>query len=57
MEKTEQRWFGLLIAAALAFNVVTLSPLVPWQQWMIWSRPEPDQRVMIEIENYEMMRP
>jgi cytochrome c oxidase subunit 2 len=57
MEKEEQRWFGFLILIALVFNVVTLSPLVPWQKWLLWSRPLPDQRIHIEMEDYQIKLP
>lgn len=49
MERSERNWFLTLIAIAVAFNALTLSPLIPWQEWLLWSRPEPSQRVEIEI--------
>ncbi len=57
MERTERLWLGLLILVALAFNVITLSPLVPWQSWLLWSQPTPDQRVVVEMENYQIKLP
>ena len=48
MEREERIWFGVLIVVFLAFNALTLSPLVPWQQWLLWSHPTPDRRVSIE---------
>ncbi|MCL4534479.1 MAG: hypothetical protein M1370_04880 [Bacteroidetes bacterium] len=57
MAREERLWFGFLILAALAFNVVTLSPLIPWQQWVIWSQPVPDKRISIEMENYQIKLP
>lgn len=57
MEKTERIWFGVLILIALGFNVITLSPLVPWQSWMLWPPPTPDQRVAVEMENYQIKLP
>lgn len=57
MEKSEQRWFGFLIVVALAFNVITLSPLVPWQSWLLWSQPTPEQRFSIDMENYQIYLP
>ena len=57
MERNERLWLGLLILIALAFNVVTLSPLVPWQSWLLWSQPMPDQRVVVEMGNYQIKLP
>ena len=57
MERNERLWLGLLVLIALAFNVVTLSPLVPWQSWLVWSQPTPDQRVAVEMENYQFKLP
>jgi len=57
MDREERIWFGVLIVVALVFNVVTLSPLVPWQKWLLWSRPTPDERVSIAFENYEIRLP
>jgi len=41
----------------LAINVLTLSPLVPWQRWLVWSSPAPAQRVAVEFENYQIKLP
>ena len=57
MEKEERAWFGVLVVVFLAFNVITLSPLVPWQQWLLWSHPTPTQRIAVEFENYQIKLP
>lgn len=57
MEKKEKLWFGLLIVVALSFNALTLSPLVPWQQWLLHTRPTPSQQVAIEVEDYRFKLP
>jgi cytochrome c oxidase subunit 2 len=57
MEARERRWFYLLIGVFLVFNAVTLSPLVPWQKWLLWSRPTPAKSFAIEIENYQFKFP
>lgn len=57
MDKREKIWFGVLILVALAFNIVTLSPLVPWQRWLLWSQPVPEQRVSIEMGDYRIKLP
>lgn len=57
MERQERLWFGLLILVAVVFNAVTLSPVVPWQKWLLWSHPTPDKSFQIEIGNYEIKLP
>lgn len=57
MDVRERRWLYVLIAVFLVFNVLTLSPLVPWQKWLLWSDPTPDQRISIMMEDYEIKLP
>jgi cytochrome c oxidase subunit 2 len=57
MDTRERRWLYVLIAVFLAFNAITLSPLVPWQKWLLWSHPAPDQHISIEMEDYEIKLP
>lgn len=57
MDKEEKLWFLFLILVVLAINAVTLSPLVPWQRWLLWSRPVPEQRIPVEMGNYEIRLP
>jgi len=57
MEREERIWFGALILVFLAFNAITLSPLVPWQEWLLWSQPAPSQRIAIEFGNYQIKLP
>jgi cytochrome c oxidase subunit 2 len=57
MAKEERLWFGFLIVVVLLFNAVTLSPLIPWQKWLLWSQPAPDRRISIEMENYQIKLP
>lgn len=57
MDREERIWFGVLILVALVFNVATLSPLVPWQKWLLWSHPTPDKQISVEIGNYEIHLP
>lgn len=57
MDREERLWFGVLILVALVFNAVTLSPLVPWQKWLLWSHPSPDRQIPIEVENYTFHLP
>lgn len=57
MERPERNWFLTLIAIAVAFNALTLSPLVPWQRWLLWSRPQPVQRVEIEVSGNQFHLP
>jgi len=57
MEKKELKWFIALIVIALAFNIITLTPLIPWQSWLLWNRPEPDKSFSITFENNEIILP
>ena len=57
MERKERIWLAVLILVFLAFNSITLSPLVPWQKWLTWSPPTPDKHVAIEFENYNIHLP
>jgi hypothetical protein len=47
MDHRERNWLFVLIGMFLVFNILTLSPLVPWQKWLLWSKPTPDQTVRI----------
>lgn len=57
MDSRERNWLFFLIAVFLVFNIITLSPLIPWQKWLLWSNPEPSQRVSLEYEDYEIHMP
>ncbi len=57
MERQERFWLGVLVAVFLVFNVVTLSPLVPWQEWLLWSQQTPAQRFAIEVKDYTFKFP
>lgn len=57
MDKREKIWFGVLIGVAVVFNIITLSPLVPWQSWLLWSHPTPQQSVAIEMGDYQIKLP
>ncbi len=57
MDKDEKTWFGVLIVIFIVFNVVTLSPVVPWQKWLLWSDQMPDERITVEFRDYEIRLP
>lgn len=57
MDRTERLWLVTLIAIAVAFNALTLAPLVPWQRWLVLSRPYVDRRVEIEVADYSFRLP
>jgi len=57
MAREERIWFGILIMVFVLFNAITLSPIVPWQKWLVWSKPTPDKTISIEMEKYEMRLP
>lgn len=54
MDPKERNWLFVLIAVFLVFNIVTLSPLVPWQEWLLWSKATPDRTVRVEFGDYEI---
>lgn len=57
MDARERNWLFFLVGVFLVFNIVTLSPLVPWQEWLFWSSPEPAQRFFLEYKDYEIRLP
>lgn len=57
MDRRERNWLFVLIGVFVAFNVITLSPLVPWQKWQLWSKPVPDQVVVVEFGDNEIGLP
>jgi cytochrome c oxidase subunit 2 len=57
MDPRERNWLFVLIGVFLVFNVVTLSPIIPWQEWLLWSDPPPDQTVSVEFGEYEIRIP
>ena len=57
IERTEKRYFFALVIIALSVNLVTLSPLVPWQSWLYWSTPTPTRTFQISISNYKFTLP
>lgn len=57
IERTEKRYFFALVIIALTVNLVTLSPLVPWQSWLYWSTPTPSRTFQISISNYKFTLP
>jgi len=52
VEKSERLWLGFLVLVFLVFNAITLSPLVPWQSWMVWNQPALDREVRAEFADY-----
>jgi cytochrome c oxidase subunit 2 len=57
MDRRERNWLFVLIGVFLVFNVVTLSPLVPWQKWLLWDKATPDRTIHIEFGDYEIRLP
>jgi cytochrome c oxidase subunit 2 len=57
IERTEKRYFFVLVMIALTINVITLSPLVPWQSWLYWSTPTPTIVFHISVSNYQFTLP
>jgi len=57
MDKQEKHYLYALIAVALIINLVTISPLIPWQGWLFWSTPEPTTTFYINICDYRFTLP
>lgn len=57
VERAEKRFLIVLVGIAIAFNVITLSPVVPWQSWTTWDPPQPVAEYRIHIENYTFETP
>ncbi len=57
MDKRERRWLYLLIGVFLVFNLFTLSPLIPWQQWLLWSDPAPQETLTVQYNDNEITLP
>jgi cytochrome c oxidase subunit 2 len=57
MDHRERNWLFVLIAVFLVFNIVTLSPLIPWQKWLFWDKPVPDRTARVEFGEYEIRLP
>lgn len=57
MDRSERLWLGLLVVVAVVANAITLSPLVPWQKWLLWSHPTADRQVSVEFADYEIKLP
>ncbi len=57
MDREERIWLGVLVAIFLVFNIITLSPIVPWQKWLVWSHPTPSQTINVEFEDYQIKLP
>ncbi len=57
MEREERIWLGILAVVFVIVNVITLSPLVPWQKWMLWSRPTPEASFHVNFRDYQIILP
>lgn len=57
MDKRELRFFAILISIIVLAHIVTLSNLVPWQEWRLWSKPVPAKTYAIEVTDYKFKFP
>ena len=57
MDARERRWLYVLIGVFLLVNIITLSPLVPWQEWLLWGDPTPQKSFDVEFEDYQIRLP
>lgn len=55
MEKSEKRWLIVLIIIFVIVNAVTLSSVIPWQEWQLWKDPEPAQVVHVVFDDYNIV--
>ena len=57
IERQEKRILYALIIVAVVVNVVTISPIIPWQGWLFWSKPVPTSTFAITICDYKFTLP
>lgn len=57
IDKREIGFFAILVTVVIIAHVVTLSNLVPWQKWRLWSDPTPVARFDIEVSDYKFNFP
>lgn len=57
MDKRELRFFLILISVVVIAHIVTLSNLVPWQEWRLWSKPAPVKTYAIGVSDYQFNFP
>lgn len=57
MDRRELRFFIILISVIVLAHIVTLSNLVPWQEWRLWSKPVPAKTYEIEVSDYKFKFP
>ncbi len=57
MDRREWRFFIILISVVVLAHIVTLSNLVPWQEWRLWSKPVPANTYKIEVSDYQFKFP
>lgn len=57
IDRRELVFLVSLAAVVVLAHAVTLSNLVPWQQWRLWSKPVPVERFAVEVEDYAFKFP
>jgi cytochrome c oxidase subunit 2 len=57
IDRREMAFFGGLVAAVVLAHVITLSNLVPWQAWNLWSKPVPTGHFNVEVADYQFKFP
>lgn len=57
IDKRELVFFAGLLAVVVIAHVVTLSNLVPWEAWRLWSKPAPVERFAVEVADYSFKFP
>lgn len=51
---SERNWLFMLIRIILVSNAVTLSPIIRWQKWLLWSKPTPERTFVAEFADYDI---
>lgn len=57
MDRRELVFFGGLATVVVLAHIITLSNIVPWQKWSLWSRPTPQKIYAIEVADYRFAFP
>ncbi len=53
MEREEKIWLGIIALFAIIFNLVTLSPLIPWIEWDLYGKVQPSMTVRVVMYDHK----
>ncbi|MEK6646044.1 MAG: hypothetical protein AABY84_05155 [Candidatus Firestonebacteria bacterium] len=57
IDKRELRFFLILISIIILAHIITISNMVPWQRWRLWSKPIVVKTYNIEVSDYNFKFP